>query len=106
MALDHETVVTVVNRGTPTRLRCPKGGEYSLQSMFYSINGEPFDLMPAVCGWWSNPKTFELTFRPLTRKMWMIFRIRITEPDEIELTVSLDPRNRADPETIKGRQVA
>jgi hypothetical protein len=102
----HETVVTVVNQGTPTRLRCPKSSEFSSQSMPYSINDELFDLMPAVCGRWSDPQTFELTFRPLIRKMWTKFQIRITEPDEIEFTISFDPRNRIEPELIKGRQVA
>ena len=102
----QETAVTLINRGVPTRFRCPASGDYTVGTMNYSINGEPFDLRPAVCGGWLSPKTFELTFRPLTRKMWMVFTIEIVKPEMIELTVSFDPRHRAEPEAIRGREIA
>jgi hypothetical protein len=102
----ERTFVTLVNRGTPSRLECRHDGSYAEGAMAYGINCRPFDLRPAVSGRWADGKSFEFVFRPLTRKMWMTFTIRFSNESTIELTVSLDKRHRVAPETVKGEATA
>ena len=104
--IEGKTFVTLVNHGVPVRLECGRKGTYVVGKMEYGINGQTFDLKPAVCGSWIDNKTYEFIFRPLTRKMWMIFTVRFLCPSAIELTVSLDKRHGVDPETVRGKATA